>query len=184
MNAMCMFMYLFVVYFSFAPVISASIDHYVNYFDIQVLMRVTETEMLTPTLHHNIFLYIYIHTQLSFWYIYLHNQHCSNIYIYIHRVNHTSSNANYNHIPPSRNVSKYPITKSFFVNKIKIVVHSPMEDISSNSDTTRFNSSISVSIFTNPSTWAGYDRRLIIYHIYPTPLLGQDMTQGQFISGV
>ena len=23
-----------------------------------------------------------------------------------------------------------------------------------------------------------------IYHIYPTPLLGQDMTQGQFLSGV
>ena len=22
------------------------------------------------------------------------------------------------------------------------------------------------------------------YHIYPTPLLGQDMTQGQFLSGV
>ena len=34
MNAMCTFMNLFVVYFSFAPVISASIHRYVNYFDI------------------------------------------------------------------------------------------------------------------------------------------------------
>ena len=58
MNAMCMFMYLFVVYFSFAPVISASIHRYVNYFDIQVLMMVTETETLTSTLHHNIFTYL------------------------------------------------------------------------------------------------------------------------------
>ena len=24
----------------------------------------------------------------------------------------------------------------------------------------------------------------IVYHIYPTPPLGQDMTQGQFLSGV
>ena len=32
LNAMCMFMYLFVVYFSFAPVISASTHWYVNYF--------------------------------------------------------------------------------------------------------------------------------------------------------
>ena len=55
---MCMFMYLFVVYFSFAPVISASIHHYVNYFDIQVLMMVNETETLTLTLDHNIFTYL------------------------------------------------------------------------------------------------------------------------------
>ena len=41
MNAMRMFIYLFVVCFSFAPVISASIHRYVNYFDIQVLMMVT-----------------------------------------------------------------------------------------------------------------------------------------------
>ena len=41
---MCMFVYLFVVYFSFAPVISASIHRYGNYFDIQVLVMVTETE--------------------------------------------------------------------------------------------------------------------------------------------
>ena len=58
MNALCTFMYLFVVYFSFAPVISASIHRYVNYFDIQVLMMVTETETLTSTLHHNIFTYL------------------------------------------------------------------------------------------------------------------------------
>ena len=32
LNTMCMFMYLFVVYFSFAPVISASTHRYVNYF--------------------------------------------------------------------------------------------------------------------------------------------------------
>ena len=58
MNARCTFMYLFVVYFSFAPVISASIHHYVNYFDIQVLMMVTETETLTSTSHHNIPTYL------------------------------------------------------------------------------------------------------------------------------
>ena len=46
---MCTFMYLFVVYFLFAPVILASIHRYVNYFDIQVLMMVTETETLTST---------------------------------------------------------------------------------------------------------------------------------------
>ena len=39
-------MYLFVVHFLFAPVISASIHRYVNYFDIPVLMMVTETETL------------------------------------------------------------------------------------------------------------------------------------------
>ena len=57
-NAMCTFMYLFVVYFSFAPVISASIHRYVNYFHIQFLMMVTETETPTSTLHHNIFTYL------------------------------------------------------------------------------------------------------------------------------
>ena len=51
-------MYLFVVYFLFAPVISENIHRYVNYFDIQVLMIVTETETLTSTLHHNIFTYL------------------------------------------------------------------------------------------------------------------------------
>ena len=44
MNAMCMFTYLFIVYFLFAPVILPSIHRYVNYSDIQVLMMVTETE--------------------------------------------------------------------------------------------------------------------------------------------
>ena len=66
MNAMCAFMYLFVVYFSFAPVISASIHRYGNYFDIQVLMMVTETETLTSTLHHNKFTY------LDYFFCYLH----------------------------------------------------------------------------------------------------------------
>ena len=69
--------------------ISASVHRYVNYFDIQVLMMVTETETLTSTLHHNIFTYLdygffyYLHTVgfypflLSYIYIY--------IYIYICR---------------------------------------------------------------------------------------------------
>ena len=57
-HAMCTFMYLFVVYFSFAPIIWASIHHYVNYFDIQVPMMVTETETLTSTLHNNKFTYL------------------------------------------------------------------------------------------------------------------------------
>ena len=67
-------MYLFVVYFSFAPVILAIVHHYVNYFDIQILMMVTETKALTSTLHHNIF------TSLDyvFFFCYLH------IYIYIY----------------------------------------------------------------------------------------------------
>ena len=77
MNALCTFIYLFIVYFSFAPVISASIHRYVNYFDIQVLMMVTVTEKLTSTLHHNIFTYMdYIFFLLPS-YIY--------IYIYIYR---------------------------------------------------------------------------------------------------
>ena len=58
MNAMCTIMYLFIVNFSFAPVISANIHRYVNFFDIQVLMMVTETETLTSTLHHNIFTFL------------------------------------------------------------------------------------------------------------------------------
>ena len=81
-------MYLFVVYFSFAPVISASIHRYVNYFDIQVLMMVTETETLTSTLHHYIFTYLdyvffcYLHTDgfysylLSYIYIYIYISVC------------------------------------------------------------------------------------------------------------
>ena len=64
MNAMCTFIYLYVVYFSFAPVISASI--HVNYFDIQVLRMVTETETLTSTLHHKIFTYL----DCFFYYLY------------------------------------------------------------------------------------------------------------------
>ena len=75
MNAMCTFMYLFVVYFSFDPGISASIHRYGNYFDIQVLMMVTETETLTSTLHHNIFTYLDYAFSATFIYIY--------IYIYI-----------------------------------------------------------------------------------------------------
>ena len=55
---LCACLYLFVVYFSFAPVISVSIHRYVNYFDIQVLMMVTETETLMSTLHHNKFNYL------------------------------------------------------------------------------------------------------------------------------
>ena len=75
MNTMCMFKYLSVVYFSFAPVISASINCYVKYFDIQVLMMVTETETLTSTLHHNTFTYLDDVFSATFIYIY--------IYIYI-----------------------------------------------------------------------------------------------------
>ena len=78
MNAMCMFVYLFVEYFSFPSVISASIHRYVNYFDIQVLMMVTETKMLTSTLHHNIFTYLdYVFLLPSHIYMYIY------IYIYI-----------------------------------------------------------------------------------------------------
>ena len=54
---MCTCIYLFVVYFSFAPVISASILRYVNYCDIQIMLMLTETETLTSTKHHNIFTY-------------------------------------------------------------------------------------------------------------------------------
>ena len=67
-----MFMYLFVVYFSFAPVISAIIHRHVNYFDIQVLMMVTETETLKSTLHHNIFSYLDYIFSATFIYIYIY----------------------------------------------------------------------------------------------------------------
>ena len=83
MNAMCTFMYLFVVYFSFSPVIPARIHRYVNYFDIQVPMMVTETEMLTSTLHHNIFTYLDYVFSVIFKYIY--------IYIYIYTSSSSSS---------------------------------------------------------------------------------------------
>ena len=46
-----------------------SIHRYVNYFDIQVLMMVTETEMLTSTLHHNIFTYLDYLFSATFIYI-------------------------------------------------------------------------------------------------------------------
>ena len=74
------FMYLFVVYFSFAPVISASIHRYVNYFDIQVLMMVTETETLMSTLHHDIFIYLDYVFSVTL-YIYIYNLYQVNIYV-------------------------------------------------------------------------------------------------------
>ena len=79
MNTMCMFMYLFVVYFSFAPVISASIHRYVNYFDIQVLMMVTET--LTSTLHHNIFTDLDYVFSATFIYIYIYIYNLKTIHL-------------------------------------------------------------------------------------------------------
>ena len=73
MNAMCTFVYLFIICFSFAPVISASIHRYVNYFDIQILIMVTETEMLMSTLHHNKFTYLdYVFLLPSYIYIYIY----------------------------------------------------------------------------------------------------------------
>ena len=57
-NTMCAFVCLFFVYFSFVPVLSTSIHHYVNFFDIQVLMMVTETKTLTSNIYHNIFTYL------------------------------------------------------------------------------------------------------------------------------
>ena len=79
MNGMCTFIYLFVVYCSFAPVFPASIHRYVNYFDIQDLMMVTETETLTSTLHIDIFTYLDYVFSATFIYIYIQN----NKYIYI-----------------------------------------------------------------------------------------------------
>ena len=69
MNAICRFVYLFLVYLSFAPVTSASILHNVNYSDIQVLMMVTKPEMLTSTLHHNQFTYLGHFFSAAFIYI-------------------------------------------------------------------------------------------------------------------
>ena len=83
LNAMCMFIYLFVVYFSFAPVISAITHRYCELFYIQVLMMVTITETLTSTSHHDIFTYLdyifscYLHTVGFYPYL------LSYIYIYI-----------------------------------------------------------------------------------------------------
>ena len=67
--------------------ISASIHRYVNYFDIQVLMMVTETETLTSTLHRDIFTYLdYIFScNLQILYIYIYYiLYILYIYIYIY----------------------------------------------------------------------------------------------------
>ena len=77
MNAMWTFIYLF-IYFSFAPVISANIHRYVNYFAIWVLMMVNETETLMLTLHHNIFTYLDYVFSATFICV------CVYIYIYTH----------------------------------------------------------------------------------------------------
>ena len=95
---MCMFIYLFVVYFSFAPVISAITHRYCELFYIQVLMMVIITKTLTSTSHHDIFTYLdyifscYLHTVgfypylLSYIYIYtyIYIHIYTYIYIYIH----------------------------------------------------------------------------------------------------
>ena len=66
--------------FSFAPVISASIHRYVSYFDIKVLMMVTETETITSTLHHNIFTYLdYIFLKLPSYIYGLMQKHCAQV---------------------------------------------------------------------------------------------------------
>ena len=75
--------YLFVVYFSFAPVISAITHLYCELFYIQVLTMVIITETLTSTSHHDIFTYLdYIFPATfilsDFIHIYFH------IYIYIY----------------------------------------------------------------------------------------------------
>ena len=92
LNAMCMFIYLFVVYFSFASVISALTHLYCELFYIQVLTMVIITETLTSTSHHDIFTYLdnifscYLHTVGFYPYLlsYIY------IYIYIYKV-HTIS---------------------------------------------------------------------------------------------
>ena len=71
-NAMCTFIHFFVVYFSFASVIPANIHRYVNYFHIQVLMMVTETETSKSTLHHNIFTDLDYVFPATFIYIYIY----------------------------------------------------------------------------------------------------------------
>ena len=88
MKAMCTFMYLFVVYLSLAPVISASIHRYVNYFDVQVLMMVTESETLTSTLHQNIFTYLdYVFSATFILSDLIHVYFHIYIYIYIYIYN-------------------------------------------------------------------------------------------------
>ena len=80
---MCMFIYLFVVYFSFAPVISTITHLYCELFYIQVLTMVIITETLTSTSHHDIFTYLdYIFSCYLHIYIY--------IYIYIYIIAHRS----------------------------------------------------------------------------------------------
>ena len=69
---MCMFIYLFVVYFSFAPVITAITHLYCELFYIQVLTMVIITETLTSTSHHDIFTYLdYIFSCYLHIYIYM-----------------------------------------------------------------------------------------------------------------
>ena len=92
MNAMCTFVYLFVVYFSFASVISSSIHHYVNYSDIQVLMMVSETETLTSTLHHNKFTYLhyfFLQPSYIYIYIYIYNNFQLSDYFFLNMANKT-----------------------------------------------------------------------------------------------
>ena len=72
---LCAHLYLFVAYFSFAPVISASIYRYVDYSDIQVLMMVTETETFNCRILINIYFHIYIYI-----YIYIYKHTCENEY--------------------------------------------------------------------------------------------------------
>ena len=73
---MCMFIYLFVVYFSFAPVISAITHLYCELFYIQVLTMVIITETLTSTSHHDIFTYLdYIFS--CYLHIYIYVKLCS-----------------------------------------------------------------------------------------------------------
>ena len=64
------------------------VAHYVNYFDIQVLMMVTKTETLTSTLHHNIFTYFdYVFSAAfilsDFIHIDFHTHTHTHIYIYM-----------------------------------------------------------------------------------------------------
>ena len=83
------FIYLFVVYFSFAPVISAVTHRYCELFYIQVLMMVIITETLTSTSHHDIFTYLdyifscYLHT-VGFYPYLLSYIYIIYIYIYIY----------------------------------------------------------------------------------------------------
>ena len=69
---LCSCLCIFSLYISHLLLSSQSIHRYVNYFDIQVLMMVTETERLTSTLHQNIFTYLdYVFLLPSYIYIYV-----------------------------------------------------------------------------------------------------------------